>query len=417
MNAILESLRTGGTPDFDAIADAFVHHLPMLAELAATPQDPEWHGEGDVHTHTAWVLREVYDGLTPAMELHRRAALILGAAFHDIAKPLTTREAQRGGRTRIIAPRHADRGRSYLAGRCWLSRASASPQQSTTVGGRGLWAEVLALVGHHHDPRQFVVRDEPRGRYWRLARSCDTELLYHLAVADMTGRACPDKPERLEELELFKMACQEYGCFGEDPYDGWRATFDEHAPSWAPDHLQRAMAQGIRDLEAGRIQTAHEAIARGYGLADARGHLYVLCGPSGCGKSSWAQARLGGATVSLDSIRGQLTGDPADQSKNGQVRQEAQRQLRAHLAAGRTVVYDATNLRRDFRRDVVALGWDYGALTTVVAFATPEDVCQKKNAARDRQVPRHIISRQFASWEAPYRHEADTVRWVRQASS
>ncbi len=416
MTALLTSLRSGDCPDFDSLVDQLAPALPMLLDLAATPQDPEWHGEGDVHTHTAWVLREVYEqwASSGTLDADDRATLVLAAALHDIAKPLTTKQAERDGRIRIIAPRHADRGRSYLASRRWLAggRTSVKSADACAGDGAGVWARVLALVGHHHDPRQLVVRDAQPAAYARLARACDTRLLYMLAVADMSGRACADKRERLDELELFRMMCQDHGCFGRDPYDDWRATFDADAPGWSPDHLRRALAQGIRDHEAGLIHAPHEAIARGYALEDARARLVVVCGPSGSGKSTWIAEHLpAAAVVSLDALRATISGDPADQSRNGQVRQEAMRLLRQHLAAGRTVAYDATNLRRDFRRDVVALGWDYRAFVEMVAFATDEPTCQARNQGRSRQVPRRVIERQFDTWQTPYLHEADTLRY------
>lgn len=394
MRVLHTELAAGASPDFDEMVARLSPQLPLLDSLRETPQDPEWHGEGDVHVHTAWVVREAYAGLSlRAEELEqRRATLLLGAALHDIAKPLTTREAERDGRTRIIAPRHADRGRSYLA-------------------GRGVTGPVLDLVGHHHDPRQLVTRDAPARAYRRLARLCDTELLHALAVADMSGRECADKDERLEELELFRMACEEYGCFGVDPYASWREVLAE--PGWSPAHQARALAQGIRDAEAGTIQGPHEALARGYALAAPRAELTILCGPSGAGKSTWCVEHMPDVPrVSLDGIRAQLTGDAADQRQNGQVRQEATRRLRQHLAAGESVIYDATSLRRDFRRPLVGLARDYGAGASIVVFAVPEETSQARNAARDRQVPAHILSRQYATWEVPYADEADALRWV-----
>ena len=65
---------------------------PELLPLAATPQDPEWHPEGDVWTHTLQVVDEaarLLDGLEA--DRPRQLAVMLGALCHDLGKPATTR--------------------------------------------------------------------------------------------------------------------------------------------------------------------------------------------------------------------------------------------------------------------------------------------------------------------------------------
>ena len=92
-----------------AIAASF----PELARLAETPQDPEWHPEGDVWLHTLMVVDEaaavVADGrwdLTGDEPLH----VVLGALMHDLGKATTTERAVKDGRNRIVSPRHEAAG-------------------------------------------------------------------------------------------------------------------------------------------------------------------------------------------------------------------------------------------------------------------------------------------------------------------
>ncbi len=79
--------------------------LPELVPLATCPQDPEWHPEGDVWTHTLMVVDEArrrIDGL----DRPRAVAIMLAAICHDIAKPMTT--AMTDGRWR--SPGHEEAG-------------------------------------------------------------------------------------------------------------------------------------------------------------------------------------------------------------------------------------------------------------------------------------------------------------------
>ena len=105
----LASLAQTATPTMQEALQYLGSELAWLHELAATPQDPEWHAEGNVLIHNDMLLSELYQLLqTQATHIQgdRRQALILGAMLHDIAKPKQTRVAEVQGIERIISPQH-----------------------------------------------------------------------------------------------------------------------------------------------------------------------------------------------------------------------------------------------------------------------------------------------------------------------
>ena len=114
---LLARLGSGERLPFEVIRTALSPSLPLLHALDTTPQDAQWHAEGHVAAHCALVVGHAHTladgaGLTG----HDRAALLLAAALHDVGKALTTREeADDAGVLRIRSPRHARRGRDYLA--------------------------------------------------------------------------------------------------------------------------------------------------------------------------------------------------------------------------------------------------------------------------------------------------------------
>jgi tRNA nucleotidyltransferase (CCA-adding enzyme) len=72
---------------------AWLAHFPELAALAGCPQDPEWHPEGDVFTHTAHCC----DALARDPEWinaspRRRRILMFATLLHDVGKPAVTRQ-------------------------------------------------------------------------------------------------------------------------------------------------------------------------------------------------------------------------------------------------------------------------------------------------------------------------------------
>ena len=408
MHSILTEVMQGATPKLDALIDAFGGTFDLLYELIKTPQDAEWHAEGDVHVHTEMVLAETYEQLarhgghfTP----ERRLALVLGALLHDIAKPLVTRYEEREGRERIVAPHHADRGRSYLAYK--LLELGLPYEVACTV---------LALVGHHHDPKFLVIKDKAAREYKQLARQADLELLYYLEQADMRGRIASDQAQQIEYIDLFRLFAEEYGLWqvpATRVYEEWRAFMAAELAHYPQKVRDLVLANAIRDFEAGQIFTPHEAIARSYQYRDRFAELVVMCGPSGSGKTSWIEKHLPEYhVVSLDDLREQIAGKRSDQSKNGQVMQAAKEMLKGHLRRHEKVVWDATNIRRQHRNAITQLGFNYHAFVTLVVFHMPEREFFARNRQRPHAIPDQILQRQLDNIEWPYVTDAHRVIFV-----
>jgi hypothetical protein len=373
LHPLLEQTLRGATPSLADFVTAFAGTFDLLTRLEDTPQDPIWHAEGNVYIHTEMVLEQTYRLLkTEASHLdtQQRLTLILGALFHDIAKPVCSKTERRDGLERIISPGHADKGRSYLA------------YKLLELGLPAIQArEVMALVGHHHDPKRLVKKDKPASSYKELARLVDLELVYFLERADLQGRVCPDLAGQLELLEMFQLYAEEAGVWKvADPYQEWRTFLETELRDAAEMTRELIIANAIRDAEAGIIFTPHEAVARAYEYRDNFPTLVVTCAPSGSGKSTWIQKNLPDyAVVSLDDLREELSGKRGDQSMNGQVLQAARETLKAHLRKHGNVVWDATNLLWSHRSVVLQLGFDYKAFVKLAVFHLREGLIEERN--------------------------------------
>ena len=403
MDRLIKLILAGKQPGFEEFLESWGAIFPLLHELEGTPQDPIWHQEGNVRVHTAMVLEEIYrqiDGCGETLAAEQRLVLVLGALLHDVAKPLVTRETEREGRRRIISPGHAERGRAYLALKLGVLGIGFTLQQ-----------QVLRLVGHHHDPKFLVIRNRPERDYYRLARQCDLALLYHLELADMRGRICRDREQQIEYIEWFRAFAEEYRLWTTfDPYRHWRDTINTALGAMDQDTRDLVLGEAIRDFEAGRISMPEAALARSYGYRDAFPRLVITCGPSGAGKSSWIANNLPGyEVISLDDLRTGIAGRRSDQSHNSQVLQAAKEMLKAALRAQRPVVWDATNLRIDFRKRLAQLGFDYHALVTLVLFHTPETSLFARNRLRAHPIPEAALARHLEILEWPTPDEAHRI--------
>ena len=153
--------------------------FPEMEPLYDCPQDPEWHPEGSVWTHTLMVIDQARR-LNVDLDRARLATIMLGAVCHDLGKPQTTAVID----GRIKSPNHEAMG-VEPATRI-LDRLNIN-----TLDGFDVRRQVIGLVAEHLRPMAFFkARDTiTDGAFRRLAQKVDLELLVRFARADCTGRS------------------------------------------------------------------------------------------------------------------------------------------------------------------------------------------------------------------------------------
>jgi tRNA nucleotidyltransferase (CCA-adding enzyme) len=151
--------------------------LPELKTLLGCEQEPDWHPEGDVWTHTLMVI-DTARALNADLPRAQLITVMLGALCHDLGKPATT--AYIDGKIR--SPNHEEAG--VAPTERVLDRLNVH-----TIDGYDVRWHVIGLVAQHLKPGMFhkapVVTD---GAFRRLAQKVDMELLARLARADCLGR-------------------------------------------------------------------------------------------------------------------------------------------------------------------------------------------------------------------------------------
>jgi tRNA nucleotidyltransferase (CCA-adding enzyme) len=161
---------------------------PELIPLIDTPQDPEWHPEGDVWIHTLLALDRATEELTN-LDHPRALTVMLATLCHDLGKPSTTKFDEGRWRSRG----HEEAG--VPPSETLLDRWNVYTLASYDVRG-----QVLGLVANHLKPGQLY-EDRERvsdGAIRRLARKCEPQLLYHVARADCMGRTGNFPPVAME---------------------------------------------------------------------------------------------------------------------------------------------------------------------------------------------------------------------------
>jgi tRNA nucleotidyltransferase (CCA-adding enzyme) len=152
--------------------------LPEMEPLYDCPQDPEWHPEGDVWTHTLMVIDEARKR-NGDLDRARLATVMLGAVCHDLGKPATT--AMIDGRVR--SPGHEAAGVP-------MATAILDRLNVRTLDNFDVRAQVLGITAEHLRPSAFYKQKDTvtDGAFRRLAQKVDMELLVRFARADCHGR-------------------------------------------------------------------------------------------------------------------------------------------------------------------------------------------------------------------------------------
>jgi protein phosphatase len=132
--------------------------------------------------------------------------------------------------------------------------------------------------------------------------------------------------------------------------------------------------------------------------------LIVLCGPAGSGKSTWAAKHFSETQiVSSDECRALVFDDSANQSVSPHAFDLMHFIIEKRLTLGRLTIADATNLRREHRRDWIEIASRFFFNTAAIVFYVPVETCLERNGGRDRKVPSQALMNQHESLEETLR--------------
>jgi predicted kinase len=404
MKNLIEEIKKGCEISFQEFVESWGFLFPLLYKLKDTIQDTEWHSEGDVEIHTEMVLMEMYKIINQNnFTGDEKVILVLSALFHDICKPLCTKEKEINGKIRIVAPRHEEKARNYLLFR--LLELGLPKNQAI---------EVISLSGYHQLPKLMVVRDKEKRDYFQLARKVNVKLIYFLEMADMLGRTCEDKESQVELLDMFKLYCQDFGIWDNQAnlYSNFKEYFDKELSEFDKKTKQFVLCSAIESFESNLITCKEEELARSYVYRSEYSHLVVLCGLSGVGKSTFIQKNYPDyEVVSLDNLRDEMSKIRSNK-KNDIVLHKAKDILKVLLAKKKNIVWDATNYRKDFRKIPIRFGYDYGAFVELITLIEPISKIKAQNKERKHVVPEDVIDNQIDKFELPEIEEAHVVRFI-----
>ncbi len=363
----------GKSPDFQACLAAF----PALAFAKTTPQDPRYHGEGDVWTHTQMVVEALL--ALPDYQAAPRAeqeVVFLAALLHDVAKYSTTVVDPVTGA--IGQPGHSRKGAIDARIALWDAGVPFDVRES-----------VCRLIGVHQVPF-FALDGSRRGTPEFLVRELSWQLsipsLAMLAEADMRGRICADKARVLDNIELFRELAREEGCYGTP-----RPFADAHTA-----------VSYFRGADVHPDYPLHQAPGS---------RVIVMSGLPASGKNTWVDAHHPELpVVSFDDARDELG---LRHGKNeGMVAHLAVDRAKALLRAQQPFIWNATHLSERMRQKTLDLLFAYHAQVEIAYLEQPRTELLRRNTKRDTSLSNKALASMLHRWSVPLPTEAHHVRYV-----
>lgn len=179
---------------FKFLADCgWIIKFPELASLIGTPQNPEFHPEGDVWTHTLLVMDNAAK-LRGYLPDDWRLPYMYGMLCHDMGKPLTTDPV------RLTAYKHESVGVDVAVS--FMHRLTNNIE---------LTERVLSVVRNHMRPYQLARDNASAGAWKRLHNELPLHVAAYVTQADRCGNFTSDVMTFTTETEKILAVADEFG--------------------------------------------------------------------------------------------------------------------------------------------------------------------------------------------------------------
>ena len=355
----------------------------LLSNMEDIPQNPVWHGEGDIGRHTKLVCEALAQNAAfRKLDARNQQELSVAALLHDVGKIPNTKFED----DKWIAPNHSSTGARMARELLWKKFELCGTQEKQSFR-----ETVCRLIRFHMLPGHILDQTDPDKRLLRaaadgsLCRDFTIEYLCLLAEADARGRVASDADELIEKIALCRQEAQRVGCL-------------LGPGKFADDYTQRAY---FKDRNVWREQAIFN---------DTWGEVILLSGLPGTGKDTWIREHgMQLPIVSLDDLRRTMGVSPTEEQ--GRVAQAAKEQARVYLRARQPFIWNATNLTEAMRSKLIGMFEDYGAAVRSVYLETGWQENLRRNAERANAVPERAIENMLGKLVPPQRWEAQHVDW------
>jgi putative nucleotidyltransferase with HDIG domain len=341
-----------------------------LRNLGSCPQDPRYHAEGDVLTHTKLVCEALVSlSQWRALPAKERSVLFAAALLHDVAKPAATQIQEDGA---ISSKGHVLQGAKMAQQILWDLNVPFCEREA-----------IVALVKYGSLPLWFWDKPNPERSIIKTSQIIRCDMLAMLAEADVRGRYCDDQAQLFERIDFFREFAQENKC-----YDQPRVFTTPHSR-----FIYFQKEDGNPNYEA---------------YDDTRFEVIIMSGLPGSGKDTWIKENLPDwQVISLDELRLKMNVAPNDDQAI--VANAAKAIAKEYMRKGESFVWNATNLNSQLRAMLIRLFASYQARIRIVYLEAPWEELLRRNKHRTAKVPEKVLYRMRNRLDVPNITEAHEI--------
>lgn len=336
-------------------------------EMKKCMQEYDYHGEGDVYTHTKMVVDELMK-ISDFQKLDNdsKDITLLASLFHDIGKPKTTIIEN----NKISSPKHSQFGEGLAREILWdydfYKRES-----------------ICSIVRLHGLPVWSINKSDAIKKVILSSLRVKNELLYLVSKADMLGRICNDMDSLVFNVELFKELSLDNECFYNE-----KSFYNSHSKFkyFDSDELYPPQIYDSTEFE-----------------------ITILSGLPGSGKDTYA-SQFDLPIVSLDDLRIKYKVKRGDKKGESKVIKEAYDIAKSYCRKKQSFIWNSTNITYDMRSRVINNLKVYNPKINIVYLETSlENIRQR----RENEINYDSLYRMFKMLDIPQKSEAHSVVYIR----
>lgn len=350
----------------------------LVLSMKNTPQEKDYHAEGDVWTHTKMVVEALLDNSEYRNLPHKEKEIMFWTVlFHDIGKPCVTRRNEENNR--ITSRGHSKRGAQDSRLLMWYAGFPPEVRES-----------VARIIMVHQYPFTWI-NEANTFQLRELSQSMKMNHLKLMAQADALGRETIPRNEKkaiLDRVDLFTFACEEEQCLMRP----WHYDFPNL-------HAERLYWEGRGESYEGRVVFREES-----------SDVIMLSGLPASGKDTWvSKFGEGKPVLSFDNARA-LYGFKQNDN-HGEAIQYVMKEAKKLLAKKEPFIWNATHLSPLTREKNMNLLRAYGATVRIIHLENDPNVLIKRNDKRDTTLESKKILSAAYKWEPPLPTEAHEMMW------
>lgn len=342
------------------------------------PQEPDYHAEGDVWTHTKMVMEAMVNSKEyQILKPDEQEILFFCALMHDTGKPFVTKIDEDTGR--ITSKGHSARGAKDARITLFLANAPVDIRE-----------KIANIIAVHQMPFVWIKKADVF-EIRETSQFVPMHLLYVMALSDGKGRLTNPETEKeivLEKVELFKAEAEIQDCF----YKPWSYEFENL-------HAQRLYWEELGQVVENRPVHWNK-----------KSDVIMLAGMPASGKDTWCERfAKDKPVISLDAIREEL--GVKYSGNKGYAIQLMTKRAKDLLGKSQDFVWNATHLSESQRNKTLRLLRTYGATVRIVYLENDLDILLQRNLKRDTTLSNERIIDLMYKWEPPRPTEAHEVLW------